>query len=50
MRKIFYLASVAALTLPIFAGCKNNSETSAKEIAPKPTTEITVSPFILISI
>lgn len=40
MRKIFYLASVAALMLPVFAGCKNNSETPVKDVAATPKTEV----------
>lgn len=40
MRKFFYLASVAALMLPVFAGCKNDNETPAKEVAATPKTEV----------
>lgn len=39
MRKIFYLASVAALMLPVFAGCKNNNEGTQSDA---PATKVEV--------
>ncbi len=39
MRKFFYLASVAALMLPVFAGCKNNNEGTQ---ADAPATKVEV--------
>lgn len=39
MRKIFYLASVAALMLPVIAGCNNNNE-GAKSDAPATKVEV----------
>lgn len=43
MRKIFYLASVAAMMLPVFAGCKNDNQGDARNaVSPAAKTEAPV--------
>lgn len=43
MRKIFYLASVVAMMLPVFAGCKNDNQGDAKNaVSPAAKTEARV--------